>query len=83
MLSGRAWEQRSDRDLTVAGRRSRRFYSFATRWMVNEVALSKANRDGGSLPRRARLFANARLGRLGMALTGGEIESADGKLHAV
>lgn len=84
VLSGKAWEQSSDRDLTVAGRRSRRFYSFATRWMVNEVALSKANRNGNaSLPRRARLFANARLGRLGMALTSGEIESANGQFHTV
>ena len=36
----KAWDEGSDRDLTVLGRHSGRFYSFATRWMVNEVALT-------------------------------------------
>lgn len=71
VLSGKDWARRSDRDLTVAGRRSRRFYSFATRWMVSEVALSRADQP---LPRRLRHFASARLGRLGMALTQHERE---------
>ena len=71
ILSSKAWEQRSDRDLTVAGRRSKRFYSFATRWMVSEVALNKADLP---LPRRVKLFANARIGRIGMELTKGERE---------
>lgn len=76
VLSEKAWAQRSDRDLTVAGRRSRRFYSFATRWMVSEVALSKANRNDASLPRRAKLFANAKIGRIGMELTKRELTPA-------
>jgi radical SAM superfamily enzyme YgiQ (UPF0313 family) len=75
VLSDKPWDLRSDRDLTVAGRRSKRFYSFATRWMVSEVALSKANRAAAPLPRRAKLFANAKIGRLGMELTKGEIEA--------
>ena len=75
VLSRKAWEQQSDRDLTVAGRRSKRFYSFATRWMVSEVALSKANRATASLPRRAKLFANAKIGRIGMELTKGDVET--------
>ncbi|HEU5424122.1 MAG TPA: radical SAM protein, partial [Nitrolancea sp.] len=33
------WDTGSDRDFTVAGRHSRRYYDLATRWMVNEVAL--------------------------------------------
>lgn len=70
ILTGKAWESRSDRDLTVAGRYSRQFYSFATRWMVNEVALNRAQLSGAvPLRRRLKLLANARLGRLGMALT--------------
>lgn len=75
VLSDKAWAQRSDRDLTVAGRRSKRFYSFATRWMVSEVALSKANRAAASLPRRAKLYASAKIGRIGMELTKGELET--------
>lgn len=71
----RAWEDGSDRDTTVAGRHSRRFYSFATRWMVNEVAWQ---REWGS-PRRsyrrlAKTYVNARLGRAGMLLTEREVE---------
>jgi anaerobic magnesium-protoporphyrin IX monomethyl ester cyclase len=73
VFSSKAWAERSDRDLTVAGRRSRRFYSFATRWMVNEVALNRARQNGGvGLARQAKMLANAKLGRLGMALTQGE-----------
>lgn len=73
VFSSKAWAERSDRDLTVAGRRSRRFYSFATRWMVNEVALNRARQNGGvGLARQAKLLANAKLGRLGMTLTQGE-----------
>lgn len=70
------WDQRTDRDLTVAGRRSRRFYSFATRWMVNEVAVHRMLHGGrkGLVP-LAKAFMNARVGRLGMALTEREVET--------
>jgi anaerobic magnesium-protoporphyrin IX monomethyl ester cyclase len=73
VFSDKSWDERSDRDLTVAGRRSRRFYAFATRWMVNEVALNRARQNGGvGLARQAKMLANAKLGRLGMILTQGE-----------
>jgi anaerobic magnesium-protoporphyrin IX monomethyl ester cyclase len=76
ILSDKSWNDRSDRDLTVAGRYSRRFYSFATRWMVNSVALNRAQKKGGlSLPRRLKLEANVRIGRLGMTLTQGTRET--------
>lgn len=66
------WEATSDRDFDIAGRYSRRFYSFATRWMVNEVALRQATTRGGvPLRRRVRMWLNARIGRLGMSLTQG------------
>jgi anaerobic magnesium-protoporphyrin IX monomethyl ester cyclase len=69
------WEEGSDRDNTVAGRHSRRFYSFANRWMVGEVSLARQWGD----PRRdylriVRSFAGAGLGRLGMAATRHERE---------
>jgi anaerobic magnesium-protoporphyrin IX monomethyl ester cyclase len=65
-----AWEARTDRELQVNGRYSRRFYDHATRWMVNEVNLHRAWRDGRRHPLQlAKLFANAQRGRLGMYLT--------------
>lgn len=77
VLADKPWEQRSDRDLTVAGRYSRRFYSFATRWMVNEVALHRARTLDKGVPfkRRAKMLMNAKIGRLGMALTAHEREN--------
>jgi radical SAM superfamily enzyme YgiQ (UPF0313 family) len=83
ILTGKAWDERSDRDLTVAGRYSKRFYRFATRWMVSEVALNRANLNGGvPLKRRARLWLNAKIGRVGMALTSRETEREGVAVHA-
>ena len=74
VLARAEWDKVSDRDLTVQGRYSRRFYSFATRWMVNAVALHREWRG----PRRplslARTLANTALGRAGMMLTRHERE---------
>lgn len=84
LLADRAWHERSDRDLTVAGRYSKRFYAHATRWMVNEVALHQARVNGGvSRKRRARLWLNAKLGRVGMRLTHHERESQGQPLEAI
>ncbi len=70
------WEQRTDRQLRVAGRPSRRFYTHATRWLVNDVALHRLRREGGGgLPRLLRHWAAAQYGRLGMRLTRGEREA--------
>jgi hypothetical protein len=66
----------------VAGRYSRRFYSFATRWMVSEVALHRARTSGGlSLARRLKLTASSAIGRAGMALTQGEREQQGQPVH--
>jgi radical SAM superfamily enzyme YgiQ (UPF0313 family) len=82
ILTDKSWTERSDRDLTVAGRYSRRFYSFATRWMVSEVALHRARTKGGvPLQRQLKLLANAKVGRLGMMLTAHEIEQQGQPLH--
>ncbi|MEO0563475.1 MAG: radical SAM protein, partial [Chloroflexota bacterium] len=76
ILADAPWDERADRDLTVAGRYSKRFYSHATRWMVNEVALNRARKNGGaSLPRRLKMRANIAVGRLGMRFTRDEIET--------
>jgi anaerobic magnesium-protoporphyrin IX monomethyl ester cyclase len=83
ILSDKAWDARSDRDLTVVGRYSKRFYRFATRWMVSEVALNRANISGGvPLKRRAKLWLNAKIGRAGMALTSRETEREGAPVNA-
>lgn len=82
VLSEKSWDERSDRDLTVAGRYSRRFYNYATRWMVSEVALNRARKQGNiPLKRQLKLWANARIGRIGMRLTQGSRETQGKALH--
>ena len=70
------WETYTDRDLMVAGRHSRRYYSFATRWMVNAMKLHKAGSGSGwkKYPRMGKAAANILVGRAGMALTHNEVE---------
>ncbi len=70
------WEARTDRDLNVNGRYSRRFYDHATRWMVNAVNLHKMRQAGSQdWLRLGKLFINAQRGRLGMRLTQHEREN--------
>jgi radical SAM superfamily enzyme YgiQ (UPF0313 family) len=77
IVSHRSWENGSDRDYGVLGRHSPRYYQFATRWMVSEVALRRGLRQGmRSYPRLAKSFVSARVGRLGMLLTERERELA-------
>lgn len=84
VLADRAWGERSDRDLTVAGRYSRRFYRYATRWMVSTVALHRGRTKGGlSLARQAKLAANIAIGRVGMLLTRSQTEQANTALTSV
>jgi radical SAM superfamily enzyme YgiQ (UPF0313 family) len=74
------WEAYTDRDLIVGGRHSRRYYSFATRWMVSSVQLHKTRQQPADswkhYPRLAKLALNAALGKVGMALTRAEVEGA-------
>ncbi len=71
----KSFEEGSDRDFTVAGRHSRRYYRLATRWMVNEVALhQERQRDAPNYRRMAKALVNARVGRAGMRLTEREVE---------
>jgi radical SAM superfamily enzyme YgiQ (UPF0313 family) len=75
VIALKAWDEGSDRDFTVAGRHSRRFYEHATRWMVNEVALHKQRRSGErKVARMAKAFVNVQRGRAGMLLTQHEVE---------
>jgi anaerobic magnesium-protoporphyrin IX monomethyl ester cyclase len=74
VLARARWDATSDRDLSVEGRYSPRFYSFATRWMVNAVALHREWRTGRRPLRLARTLANTVIGRAGMLATQNERE---------
>ena len=79
IVTGKAWAKRTDRDLQVAGRYSRRFYEHATRWVVNEVNLHQVRQAGSrNWLRMAKMFLNAQRGRLGMRLTQHQRESGRG-----
>ena len=69
MLAPAGWEHISDRDLSVRGRYSRRFYSFATRWMVNSVALHREWHGPRHPGRLVKTLANTVVGRAGMLAT--------------
>ncbi len=67
IVSTSSWEQGSDRDLRVAGQPSDRYYRFAIRWMVNEVARARQKGRGPRAEaRRLKAYVNARIGRVGM-----------------
>ncbi len=74
VLARAAWEERTDRDLTIAGRHTARYYSFAQRWIhgAHAVARQKHGRAGiaAALKGQAQVIA----GRIGMALARGERE---------
>jgi len=72
VLARSEWEQRSDRDLSVKGRHSPRYYSFATRWMVNAVRLDRISRAGRNPIELVKAAANLAAGRVGMRLTASE-----------
>jgi radical SAM superfamily enzyme YgiQ (UPF0313 family) len=77
IIARRTWEHGSDRDYTVQGRHSPRYYQFATRWMVSEVALHRQRHSAPhSYPRMAKNYLNAKLGRVGMLLTQHQVERA-------
>jgi len=74
-----AWETYTDRDLIIQGRHSRRYYSHATRWMVNALHLYKTQYHGDGwrkYPRMAKAAVNIAWGRVGMRLTAHQKEEA-------
>jgi radical SAM superfamily enzyme YgiQ (UPF0313 family) len=75
VIALKSWDEGSDRDFTVAGRHSRRFYQHTTRWMVNEVTFHQQHQaEQQSIPRLAKAYVNVQLGRAGMRLTRHEVE---------
>ena len=65
-----AWAEHTDRDLAIKGRPHRRYYDFARRWMVGEVARS-IHWQRGRYARAVRAASSALVGRVGMSLTQG------------
>lgn len=73
-----SWSEGSDRDLTIAGRRSRRYYRHANRWMLNAYALHRERKRRTPRPAAlARHFVAAHAGRVGMLFSRHERERAD------
>ena len=70
---GGPWSERTDRDLRIGGRHSRRYYRHATRWMVNEVRAHRARTESRRLD-ELRRWLTARASRLGMWLSRNECE---------
>jgi len=69
------WDTGSDRDITVIGRRSRRFYGHAQKWIQSEVELSRASRHTlGNIKGFVKAFLRARKHRAAMYLTRHEVE---------
>ena len=62
-----SWEESTDRDLEIAGRRSKAFYRCAIRWLVGEVAATRA-RFARRYLSALLCWLNAKMGRLGVFL---------------
>ncbi len=75
IVSPSSWDQATDRDLTIRGRHSQRYYRQAQLWMTSEVRLHE-HRLKGHLPTLNKLRAQSGvwLGRLGMHWTRREKE---------
>ncbi|MEA1648147.1 radical SAM protein [Nitrospirillum sp. BR 11164] len=75
IAGGGAWQDGSDRALTVVGRKSRRFYRHAQHWLAAESRLGRLEaaprRD---LLRHAKARASSALSRLAMYATRNEVE---------
>lgn len=68
------WEHRTDRNLTVAGRHTKRYYDYAQQWLWGEFIYNKLRKQGGHPLRLAKAAANIGIGKLGMTLTSHQVE---------
>lgn len=64
----KTWAERTDRDLRIGGRPAKRYYDFARRWIIGEVARHE-HWQHGRYPSAARAASSAMVGSLGMWLT--------------
>jgi radical SAM superfamily enzyme YgiQ (UPF0313 family) len=71
----RSWEDGSDRDLSIRGRNSRRFYAHAQRWLQAEAELGRIGKARPlDLRRLVRAKAASAMSRVGMYVSRNEIE---------
>ncbi len=68
------WAHRTDRNLGVAGRHSKKYYDFAQQWLWGEFIFNKQRKNGNHPVRLAKAAANIGIGKLGMALTAKQVE---------
>jgi anaerobic magnesium-protoporphyrin IX monomethyl ester cyclase len=75
IVAGRAWEDGSDRDLSIRGRNSRRFYSHAQRWLQAEAELGRIGRARARNWRKlVKAKAASAMSRVGMFVSRNEAE---------
>ena len=65
----------TDRDLTVAGRHSKKYYAFAQQWLWGEFIFNKQRKHGNHPLRLAKAAANIGIGKLGMRMTAKQVEA--------
>jgi len=70
IAGGGPWAESNDRDLTVRGRHSRRFYRYTQHWLSAQSRLGR-----GGLARRAKTRLKSALSRLAMYATRFEVEN--------
>ena len=75
IIARRAWDEGSDRDFTIRGRNSRRFYAHAQRWLQAEAELGRIGQATlRSLRRLMRAKAASAVSRMGMYVSRNEVE---------
>jgi len=75
IVARRGWEEGSDRDLTISGRNSRRFYAHAQRWLQAEAELARIGQARTRSWRRlVRAKAASAVSRVGMYVSRNEVE---------
>ena len=77
VMSPRAWAEGSDRDYTIMGRHSRRFYKFADQLLRSEVELARSANGHGSLesPALAGIHGRIEEARAGLEAAFREVEA--------
>lgn len=69
IISELDWDKRTDRDLDMKGRYSKKFYKHANRYLVNEVNYNKMKISGNAgIAMRGRTFLKAKISKVMMKL---------------
>jgi anaerobic magnesium-protoporphyrin IX monomethyl ester cyclase len=74
LIQVKPWSRSSDRELSVCGRRSSRFYSYADRLLQNEVQLARSQRNGADEATQSELRQQVSALRQSLYSTSSEVE---------